>query len=60
MTGYGSVRGGKWHRTLSAEPTFMHEEQSLCGLVFTPLNVAWDKTPQVLPEYMCQKCERMH
>lgn len=55
---WGSVRGGKWHRTISASPTFVHDEQSLCGLTFRPLNVTWDERPTTHPAYICQRCEK--
>jgi len=34
--GWGSVAGGKWHRTVNAEPSFYGKERSLCGLTFNP------------------------
>lgn len=55
---WGSVEGGKWHVTLDAEPSFMRDEQSLCGLTFRPLNVTWHEQPPTNPHYICKHCLR--
>ena len=58
MHGWASVRNGKWHRTVSTEPTFVHDEESLCGLTFRPLNVEWRACgPSALPAYICKRCQ---
>lgn len=57
--GYVSVAGGKWHRAVVARPTFMHDEQTACGLTVRPLNVTWDgnRPDYVLPSAFCKHCE---
>lgn len=55
---WGSVRDGKWHITLATKPSFIREEESLCGLRFTPLNVTWDEAPPTHPHYICKRCEK--
>ena len=55
--GYASVKGGKWHRTISDRPTFMRDEPTECGLIIRPLNVGWGEFPyRVLPAYLCKHC----
>lgn len=53
---WGSVRGGKWHKTVSAEPTFTRDEESLCGITFRPLNVTHGEPPRAAPRFICTKC----
>lgn len=56
---WGSVKDGRWHITLSDEPSFMKDDRSLCGLSFRPFNVIWDTDDghKPNPRYICHKCE---
>jgi hypothetical protein len=56
VSGYVAARNGKWHRAVVAEPTFMRDEATSCGLTFRPLNVTWNgKLPPTTRAYMCQR-----
>jgi hypothetical protein len=61
QNGYVSVKGGKWHRAVVAQPTFMHDEQTACGLTVRPLNVTFDgKRPDYAhPTSFCKHCEKL-
>jgi hypothetical protein len=58
--GYVSVAGGKWHRAVVDKPTFIHDEQTACGLTVRPLNVSWDgeRPSYAHPTSFCKHCER--
>lgn len=58
MSGHASVPGGKFHRTVAAEPTFTREETSECGVTFRPMNVSYPEPPTyVQPRVsLCRKC----
>jgi hypothetical protein len=54
--GWVSARNGKWHRATVAEPTFIRDESTACGLTFRPLNVTWHgERPQARAAYLCQR-----
>ena len=53
---WGSVRGGHWHKTETAAPSWTRDERSLCGLTFRPLNVTHGELPPTLPRYLCAHC----
>lgn len=59
--GYFSVAGGKWHRAIVPEPTFMHDEKTACGLTVRPLNVTFNgKWPDYAPKSCyCKHCARL-
>lgn len=56
--GWGSVSGGKWHRTESPTPTWTAPQESLCGLTFTPMNVTAGAAdlPPTNPRWICKRC----
>jgi hypothetical protein len=54
--GWVSARNGKWHRATVAEPTFIRDESTACGLTFRPLNVTWHgERPQARAAYLCRR-----
>ena len=55
---WGSVNGGKWHRTYAEKPSFTRTERSACNVLFRPVNVTWGERPNVHPSYICKKCDR--
>jgi len=59
--GWAAAEHGKWHRTVSDEPSFMRIEKSLCGLTFRPLNASWDGFPSYSrrDSAACGRCERI-
>lgn len=57
VTGWASVKGGKWHRTAVTQPSFMRDETALCGITFRPLNVTWDdEEPPTTQRHRCVRC----
>lgn len=59
MNSWIKAREGKWHKSVSEEPTFMHEEKSLCGVTFTPLNVTWREYPPTNAHHICAHCAKL-
>ena len=57
---WASVRGGKWHATVSPEPRWDRDERSLCGVTFRPLNVTDGGPPDYSPRrHWCAHCVRL-
>jgi len=55
-----SARGGKWHVSRNAEPSWTRDEASACGLTFRPLNVMHGERPPTLRRHVCAHCLAQH
>jgi hypothetical protein len=57
---WGSVQGGKWHRTVEPQPHLYERTRALCGITFEPLNVVWNDAPPTSDRFICEHCHRQH
>jgi len=57
VNSYIQVKGGKWHASVSAEPTWAGDEKSVCGLTVRPVNVTRNEAPPCLDHNICSRCK---